>query len=115
MRHHLLVLRWKRTVFMVEEVDFATTYGTASQPFEGALRLSECSPKTLIAGLLKCDKEVHTLKIVDDLYAYTDLWHSFIPGPQLPHDATELANCLRGLSTLPTHYSFECISSGREG
>jgi hypothetical protein len=110
MRHHLLVLRWERTVFMVEEVDFATTYGTASQLFEGSLRLSECLPQTLIAGLLRCElKEGIASRIVDDLYARADLWHSFLPGPQLPSDATELTDCLRVLSTLPTHYSFDCI------
>lgn len=110
MRHHLLALRWERTVFMVEELDFSATYGTALQTFEESLRLSECLPQTLIAGLLRCDlKEDITSRIVDDLYAHADLWYSFLPGPQLPSDATELANCLRVLSTLPAHYSFDCI------
>lgn len=111
MRHHLLVVRWERTIFLTEEMDFATTYGFAPQPFDRSLALSECLPQALMTELLlKWDlKKVRTSKIVDALQTHADLWYSFMAGPKLPKNEAELTHCLRVLATLPSGYSADCI------
>jgi hypothetical protein len=111
MRHHLLVVYWERAIFLTEEMDFGTTYGFSSQQFDRSLPLSECLPQALVTELLfQWElKKVGSSKIVDGLQTHADLLHSFIAGPQLPKNEAELTNCLRGLSTLPSNYSADCI------
>jgi hypothetical protein len=75
-RHHLLVARWERTLFLTEEMDFATTYGATPQGFEQSLRLSACSPQSLMARLLlkRGLEQRRASKIMDDLQLHADLW-----------------------------------------
>lgn len=110
-RSHLVSIYWQKTVYFTEEMDFSATYDLAPLQFEYLQPLHQCSPQGLVAGLfLRYGRErIHAPTILQDLQAHSQLWYSFVVGPALPTMHTELANCLRGLSTLPDYYWIDCL------
>jgi hypothetical protein len=108
---HLVIAHWDRTVFMTEEMNFSATYGSTSPQFDRLPQLSECSPQLLAAGLFlrHGSEKLHAPSILDDLQANSQLWYSFVSGPQLPNANIELEHCLRGLCGLPDNFSIDCL------
>lgn len=108
---HLVIAHWQRTVFMAEEMDFGRTYDPTSPQFDRLPQLSECSPQLLAAGLFlrHGSEKLHAPSILDDLQANSQLWYSFVSGPQLPSADIELEHCLRGLCGLPDNFSVDCL------
>jgi hypothetical protein len=108
---HLVVAHWQRTVYMVEEMNFSATYESTSPQFDRLPQLSECSPQLLAAGLFlrHGSEKLHAPSILDDLQANSQLWYSFLAGPQLPNANIELEHCLRGLCGLPDNFSIGCL------
>ncbi|MGI0484879.1 hypothetical protein ACN4EK_05525 [Pantanalinema rosaneae CENA516] len=108
---YLVMARWQQTVFLTEEMNFATTYNLSSPQFDPLLPLGECSPQALVAGLFlqHGSQRLHAPTILDDLQANSELWYSFVAGPRLPSTNMEIEDCLSSLCGLPDYFWIDSL------
>lgn len=107
----LSAIRWQRLV-QPSGSDYDPLY---SDHLRGCFNLSQslgqCSPQAIVAALMqrtRCedfDPEV----IFSDLADHASMWRSFVMGPPLTEEGTSLQGCLKVLSSLPSHWSGNCL------
>lgn len=107
----LSAIRWQQLV-QPSRSDYDTLYANKSMTWlNRSQSIGQCSAQAIVAALMRrtrCedfDPEIVFAALADN----TSMWRSFVMGPELTEEGTSLQGCLKVLSSLPSHWSGNCL------